>query len=410
MLDGGGSIEIAGLAAGELPMDAIREADWKELHRRLRSIAKRRVALEAEEAKCLVEAEETRLYRRLGYTTMLEYMERELHYGPHAANERLRVAHALGDLPLIAELFGEGELCFSIVRELTRVATPATEQAFVQKAQGKTAHQVQQLVAGLKPGDNPEAAPDPTRITKRVVIEVSVETYAIWRRTKTTLDEERGERLSDDEFVRTLCRRTSAAPEGELTPPAVQTAVTTCRSCKQTFIEGAGEALPVDEATAARLTCDAEHIGDLESDDLTRVTSVIPAAIRRKVFHRDHFACAVPGCRSTQHLDVHHITHRQHGGNHSMKNLMLACFGCHQRHHEGRLIITGHAPDHLQFTWKRDDDVESAMSGPSWDWMTVDAVPTENLDPTPRSGPALGLPVVDRAKRIAADSAAGRSR
>ena len=34
----------------------------------------------------------------------------------------------------------------------------------------------------------------------------------------------------------------------------------------------AGEALPIDEATTARLTCDAEHIGDLESDEVTRGT------------------------------------------------------------------------------------------------------------------------------------------
>jgi hypothetical protein len=59
-------------------------ADWKDLHQRLRSIAKRRVALEAEEATFLIEAEDTRLYRRLGYTTMVEYMERELYWGPHA--------------------------------------------------------------------------------------------------------------------------------------------------------------------------------------------------------------------------------------------------------------------------------------------------------------------------------------
>ncbi len=155
-----------------------READWKALHQRLRGIAKRRVALEAEEASYLVEAEETQLYRRLGYTTMIEYMERELYWGPHAAKERLRVARELDALPLIAELFHEGELCFSAVRELTRVATPATEEAFLRKAQGKTAHHIQEMVAGLKRGDEPDAKPDPRRITKRVVIEVSAETYA----------------------------------------------------------------------------------------------------------------------------------------------------------------------------------------------------------------------------------------
>ncbi len=366
-----------------------RDADWKALHQRLRGIAKRRVALEAEEASYLVEAEETELYRRLGYTTMIEYMERELYWGPHAAKERLRVARELTALPLIAELFHEGELCFSAVRELTRVATPATEEAFLRKAQGKTAHHIQEMVAGLKRGDEPDAKPDPRRISKRVVIEVSAETYAMWRRTRTALEDEADERLSDDDFLQTVCRRATepSGPTDNVPRPAVQTAVTTCKACKQSFVEGAGQALPIDAPTAARLTCDAEHIGDLESNEHTRVTPTVPAAIRRKVFHRDHFACVVPGCRATRHLDLHHLVHRAHGGDHSMGNLVVMCFGCHQRHHAGQLTITGRAPD-LQFTWQRDDDVESAMAlSPSWDWVPVDLSEPERTpqDVDPRS-------------------------
>jgi hypothetical protein len=350
-----------------------RDEDWKALHTRLRSIAKRRVALEAEEARYLIEAEETGLYRRLGYTTMAEYMERELNWGPHAAKERLRVAYELTALPLIAGLFNDGELCFSAVRELTRVATPETEEAFLRKAHGKTAHHIQQMVAGLKRGDEPDAPPDPRYITKRVVIEVSVETHAMWRQTRDALDEASSERLSDDMFVQTLCRRATeeaTGPDAVPSPP-VQIAVTTCRACKQSFVETGGESLPIDEATTSRLTCDAEHIGDLESDEIHRVKPTIPAAIRRKVFHRDHFACVVSGCRSKRHLDLHHVVPREHGGDHSMSNVAVLCFGCHQRHHAGSLKITGRAPD-LEFAWERDDDVDSAMS-PSWDWTDADA-------------------------------------
>jgi hypothetical protein len=355
-----------------------RDEDWKALHARLRSIAKRRVALEAEEARYLIEAEETDLYRRLGYTTMTEYMERELYWGPHAAKERLRVARELAALPLIAGLFNDGELCFSAVRELTRVATPETEEAFLRKAHGRTAHDIQQMVAGLKRGDEPDAPPDPRYITKRIVLEVSVETEAMWRRTRNGLDEASSERLSDDMFAQTLCRRATEEKTTDAVPSRpVQTAVTTCRACKQSFVETGGESLPIDEATTSRLMCDAEHIGDLESDEITRVAPTIPAAIRRKVFHRDHFACVVPGCRSKRHLDLHHVVPRQHGGDHSMSNIAVLCFGCHQRHHAGSLKITGRAPD-LHFAWARDDDVDSAMS-PSWDWTDSEA--NANADP-----------------------------
>ncbi len=44
-----------------------------------------------------------------------------------AARERVRVARALGTLPLLAEALGRGELSYAKVRALTRVATPETE-------------------------------------------------------------------------------------------------------------------------------------------------------------------------------------------------------------------------------------------------------------------------------------------
>src|SRR5919198_1004459 len=45
-----------------------------------------------------------------------------------AARERVRVARALGTLPLLADALARGELSYSKVRALTRVATPETEE------------------------------------------------------------------------------------------------------------------------------------------------------------------------------------------------------------------------------------------------------------------------------------------
>src|SRR5277367_1775682 len=48
-----------------------------------------------------------------------------------AARERVRVAHALSDLPKIAASMSRGELSYSKVRALTRVATASTEDALL---------------------------------------------------------------------------------------------------------------------------------------------------------------------------------------------------------------------------------------------------------------------------------------
>src|SRR5215831_4189654 len=71
---------------------------WEQIDAALRSIAGRRAALDAEEARWLREAEAMQLWRRLGMVSMLDYLERVLGYGPHAAKERMRVANALEDL------------------------------------------------------------------------------------------------------------------------------------------------------------------------------------------------------------------------------------------------------------------------------------------------------------------------
>jgi hypothetical protein len=124
--------------------------------RALRTIARRRAALDADEARWLREAEALQIWHPLGMVSALDYMERVLGYGPRSAQDRLRVARALGTLPQLTASLAQGELSFSAVRELTRVATPATEAAWRAASTGKNLRQIEELVADHRPGDRPE--------------------------------------------------------------------------------------------------------------------------------------------------------------------------------------------------------------------------------------------------------------
>ena len=88
------------------------------------------------EARDLVYAEEAEIWRRFGYMSMLEYMQRELFYEGHTARERVRVANKLFELPALAEAFREGELSFSALKELTRIVVPETEDVWRAAASG----------------------------------------------------------------------------------------------------------------------------------------------------------------------------------------------------------------------------------------------------------------------------------
>ena len=100
---------------------------------------------------------------------------------------------------------------------------------------------------------------------------------------------------------------------------------------------------------AERALCDAVFVGDLEDDEPTRAKSIIPYPTRRKVFIRDRFACAVPGCTSKRFLEVHHLRRRADGGGHEPWNLLVLCDGHHVALHEGTITIRGRAPDQLVF-------------------------------------------------------------
>ncbi len=67
-----------------------------------------------------------------------------------AARERVRVARALGTLPLLAQTLARGELSYAKVRALTRVATPETETRLLAVGRAGTAAHVERIVRGWR--------------------------------------------------------------------------------------------------------------------------------------------------------------------------------------------------------------------------------------------------------------------
>jgi hypothetical protein len=63
-----------------------------------------------------------------------------------ASREKVRVARALGELPLLSEAMARGELSYSKIRALTRVATAATEEELLGFARAGTTAHVEKLV------------------------------------------------------------------------------------------------------------------------------------------------------------------------------------------------------------------------------------------------------------------------
>ena len=85
-----------------------------------------------------------------------------------AAREKVRVARALGALPLLSDAMQRGQISYSKVRALTRVATPANERRLLDFALCAPASYVERLARAWRRVDRAtEAADDQRRQTRR---------------------------------------------------------------------------------------------------------------------------------------------------------------------------------------------------------------------------------------------------
>lgn len=82
----------------------------------------------------------------VGFRSCAQWLSWRTGIGPGAAREKVRVARALATLPGLSEAMARGELSFSKVRALTRVATPENEAELLEVARHATAAQIVTLV------------------------------------------------------------------------------------------------------------------------------------------------------------------------------------------------------------------------------------------------------------------------
>lgn len=90
----------------------------------------------------------------------------------------------------------------------------------------------------------------------------------------------------------------------------------------------------IDGVAASR--GDLEHatcVGAVEEDiggqPMGETRQSISPRQRRRILYRDQHRCTIDGCVSRHRLEVHHIRHRSHGGDHDDDNLTTLCWFHH---------------------------------------------------------------------------------
>ena len=107
--------------------------------------------------RLVAEFDEREGWGGVGITSCAHWLAWRCSLTPGTARQHVRVARALRRLPLVEAAFYAGELSYSKVRAITRVAEPGTEAELVEFARHATASQVERTVRAWRRSDDVDA-------------------------------------------------------------------------------------------------------------------------------------------------------------------------------------------------------------------------------------------------------------
>ena len=312
------------------------------------------------------------------------------------AREFMRVAEALQELPLIRAAFGRGELTFTKVRALTRVATASSEEGLLDLAGVLTASQLERALRAFRrvaAEDAHEAheleyvdyyVDDDGTLFLRARLAAEDGTLlirALEAARERVLERRREERAAAESdpqapvegdaepccssvvpprpvWVEALLDLAEASLEEADEPGRERARVVVHIDAAALSADGRGRSELEDgplisPETARRLGCDADLVAQVERDGLPvsvgRTRRTVPVALRRLLEARDDHTCCFPGCESRSHLQAHHRQHWAHGGETSLENLVLLCYQHHRLVHEGGYTVEADRQGSIRF-------------------------------------------------------------
>lgn len=328
---------------------------------------------------CIRAFDEKEAWAEQGALSMAHWLSWRVGIGLRAGREQVRVARALVELPQISASFELGEISYSKVRAITRIAKADTEEQLLEIAHGSTAAQIEKLVRrfrGATRGEMLAVAKDQLAgryvrtyydddgmlvIEARLPAERGAMVEAALRAAR---EEAAGsaEHLPYDQAqadaLARVAERSLAGGDGDESKPApdrhqvvvhVQASDLAAAGVNiddDTGAEprniGTGPVLNNGEGiaheTARRIACDASVVTLVEDTDgaalnIGTKSRAIPTGMRRAMDARDD-GCVFPGC-TNKHVDGHHVRHWADGGETSLENIVSVCRRHHTQIHEG---------------------------------------------------------------------------
>ncbi len=316
--------------------------DAQRIHEELVASCREGKVIEHRVAILLARLHQQGLHRELGFVSVHEYAERRLDITPRQSREMVHIGRMLPEFPQVDAAFAEGRIGWTKAREILRVATPETEEAWVERAATVTSRVLEDQVARSVRGDPPPGSDDRRRAPerRRVTFEMSsADANSLFAALEMLRQQSEVSRhdVDDGMLLAALAARVLHEAHDTTAPSAerYRILIEQCPQCGRT--EGADATLA--ESVLSEAQCDAELVDLRPGSTHGHASRTIPPAIRRAVLGRDRYQCTVPGCTNRLWLDIHHLVHRKHGGAHTLANLIAICTVHHRMVHDGQMDI-----------------------------------------------------------------------
>jgi hypothetical protein len=301
------------------------DADAFELDRRLRRAAALEQRFEARLAPGLLRVAEGRRYRERGFPNLESYVRERLGLSPRKARSLLRLERAARRAPALRRAWRGGRLSWVVAHTLMPVALApeAPLAAWIAWAGRTTVRRLEEDVEralAIHERDPRGAFPPPPLAS----------------RNRPTGAPPTASRAEDTPHA----EPESARLFWSLPRPAARFFRAVLCTVRRHLERQTGRLPTPGQAFEAMLDHALESWGHPEAQGKREY----------RVFARDGWRCAVPGCTSYRNLHDHHVCFRSAGGSNALANRVTLCAGHHLRGvHAGVVRISGRAPERLRF-------------------------------------------------------------
>lgn len=295
-----------------------------ELLSKIQSLAadERRITLEL--LHHLREMEARRLFAKMGYSSLFEYVVHELKYSTGTAHRRVSSMRLLRDLPEIEASIESGKLNLCNLSQAQRFfrqeekangekVSAEKKREVIDQLEGQSARQAQSILASMSPQPLPkekERFVDGEHVVVSLVLSLELK----------------------EKLEQVMAMMPNAQDEGSYAKLIERMAdfyISKKDPARKTPKEVKAEKKPEDQNPLPTLETVAES--QIPQPEVHNEVPV-PAAIRREVFRRDQsqctFVCRESGrrCDSKYRLQIEHLKPRALGGSNQPENLTVRCF------------------------------------------------------------------------------------